>query len=82
MTDLFQQLKNTKNANKHLAIVEAFVDNDVLFKEIGELVYEVITPRDEKIFVFFKTYVVQIRKGNKLTTFKPTWQDFLSMIRN
>jgi len=81
MTDLFLQLKNVKDANKHLIIVETFVENDILFKEISELIYEIITPAKEKVLVFFKTGVVQIKKGNKLTTLKPNWIEFLLLVR-
>jgi len=33
-------IENVKDANKHLIIVETFVENDILFKEISELIYE------------------------------------------
>ena len=82
MTDLFLQLKNTKDANKHLLIVETFVENNILFKESSELIYEIISSKNEKILVFFKTGVVQIKKGPNFRSLRPTWPEFLSIVRN
>ena len=77
---LFKQLDNCKMADKHLLIVEAMVDNEILFIEEGELVYQLFLHGYEKIMLFVKTQTLQVKQGKKLETKKVSWEEVVQFM--
>lgn len=70
MKDLLETLKFTKDADKHLLIIEELINNDILFVESSELIYDLWDHHHNKVLWFVRTNMIQYKQNGKLKTGK------------
>lgn len=61
MTDLFATLKTIKEKDKHIKIVEALVEADLMFVETQEMIYRITNSIFDSAILFVRTGKLQTR---------------------
>lgn len=64
-TDLFEVLKKTKEKDKHITIVEALVEEGLLFIETSEMVYKITNSVFKSAILFARTGKIQVISGGR-----------------
>lgn len=81
MTDLFVTLKKTKEKDKHIAIVEALVDADLLFVETQEMIYRITNSIFDSATLFARTGKLQTRVNGVEKVYSGSFDELANILK-